>query len=286
MCAQSIDPSKLSTRYSNLPDEPKPKRMLPPIQGYENEDLVSLEEAVVPLIKIVPEVERMVWTVKQNSFDCEYGLTDDEIAAVLLYTMEWTPRQKSFYIILNQTLQAANRNLLKPWFFYLRLVMNSLAKIPLDSERTTVYRGVKADLSDQYSRGSTITWWGFSSCTTNIEVLDNPNFLGCTGTRTLFSIDCCSAKSVKTFSVFPHEEEVLLPPGRQFEVKGRLDQGNGLHIIQMKEIIPKYPLINPVPDPKPRPITPPDCGNPNLQRYINALYQDPVIKFISNHSAP
>jgi hypothetical protein len=44
----------------------KPKRMLAPISGYEHMPLVSLEEAVKPIVDLVPDVERMVWTVKQQ----------------------------------------------------------------------------------------------------------------------------------------------------------------------------------------------------------------------------
>ena len=87
-------------------------------------------------------------------------------------TMEWEPKDKSFYVILNNTLQAANRNLLKPWFLYLRLIMTALAKIPSNIEHFHVYRGVKLDLRAQYAKGSTITWWGFSSCTTSLEVFE------------------------------------------------------------------------------------------------------------------
>ncbi|CAF4675883.1 unnamed protein product, partial [Rotaria sp. Silwood2] len=43
--------------------------------------------------------------------------------------------------------------------------------------------------------------------------------------------------------------EILLLPGRQFQVKSCLDSGNGLHIIQIKEIDPPYPLLEHVPVP-------------------------------------
>jgi len=199
--------------------------------------------------------------------------------------MEWEPREKSFYIILNNTLQAANRNLLKPWFLYLRLIMTSLAKLPSNFQRLTVYRGVKLDLSAQYPQGSIVTWWGFSSCTTSLRILNNERFLGRTGIRTLFKIECYSAKSIKSFSFYPEEEEVLLPPARQFQVMDCLDQGDGLHIIQLKEIQPKFPLINPVqqslpiiPTPSaPKSLISPNCGNPKLQKYIDAIYLDLVI---------
>jgi hypothetical protein len=163
--------------------------------------------------------------------------------------------------------------------------MTSLAKLPSNFQRLTVYRGVKLDLSAQYPQGSIVTWWGFSSCTTSLRILNNERFLGRTGIRTLFKIECYSAKSIKSFSFYPEEEEVLLPPARQFQVMDCLDQGDGLHIIQLKEIQPKFPLINPVQQPlpiTPTPSTPkslisPNCGNPKLQKYIDALYLDLVI---------
>ncbi|CAF0763362.1 unnamed protein product [Adineta steineri] len=300
MAAKFTDEPQHILRFSDFTLQPS--RMLPPILGYEKEPLVSLEEATDPLISIVPEVERMVWTVKQRNFDGEHGLTDDEAAAITLYTMEWEPTDNSLYVILNKTLQAANRKLLKPWFLYLRLIMTSLAKLPSDSNRLTVYRGVKLDLSAQYPKGNTVTWWGFSSCTASVDVLSNEQFLGQSGTRTLFNIDCSSAKTIKEYSFFPAEEEVLLPPARQFQVIACLNSGNGLHIIQLKEIQPKFPLINPVPssishppipqptpipDPPTPPITeptplpdppkslkPPKCNDPYLQYYIKPMYTD------------
>jgi hypothetical protein len=305
MAGQSVEKSQHMLRFSDLPLEPR--RMLPPIQGYENMPLVSLEEAINPLTSIVPEVERMAWTVTQNRFEGEYGLTDDETASILLYTMEWEPRNKSFYVILNNTLQAANRELLKPWFLYLRLIMTALAKLPSDSNHHMVYRGVKLDLSSQYPEGSTATWWGFSSCTTSVNVLNNEQFLGQSGTRTFFTIECHSGKSIKQYSFYPDEEEVLLPPARHFQVIGCLKQGNGLHIIQLKEIQPNFPLINPLQQPTtissipkqqmacsaspppveqvPKPFTPPKCDNSKLQKHLDALCSDPVMSLLNTFSS-
>ncbi|CAF0999237.1 unnamed protein product [Adineta steineri] len=86
MAAKFTDEPQHVFRFSDFTSDPR--RMLPPILGYEKEPLVSLEEAIHPLISLVPEVERMAWTVKQNHFDGQYGLTEDEAAAILLYTME------------------------------------------------------------------------------------------------------------------------------------------------------------------------------------------------------
>lgn len=224
-----------------------PKRMLAPIDGYENEPLVSLDEAIKPLVDIVPKIQRNVFVVKQNCEEPEDGLSTDESAAIMLYTYESMPHDHSLYVILNTALREEKRQKLIPWFRYLRLLLTALARLP--SERHFVNRGVREDLRAQYPPGKTFIWWGFSSCTSNVGVLENEQFFGTTGTRTLFQIVCHTGKNIKNHSFMPTEDEILLLPARQFVVKGCLDSGNQLHIIQLEEINPAYPLLEPVPVP-------------------------------------
>ncbi|CAF2937025.1 unnamed protein product [Rotaria sp. Silwood2] len=222
-----------------------PKRMLAPIEGYEDMPLVSIEEAVQPLVNIVPKVERNVYIVKQNCKNPADGLTTDESASIMLYTYESMPHNNSLYIILNDTLRSEDRQKLIPWFLYLRLVLTALARLP--SDRHFINRGVRKDLRAEYPEGSTIIWWGFSSCTSSVKVLESEIFFGKTGTRTLFQIDCHTGKDIKNHSFIQKEDEILLLPARQLQVKSCLDSGNGLYIIQLKEIDPPYPLLEPVP---------------------------------------
>ncbi|CAF1416681.1 unnamed protein product [Didymodactylos carnosus] len=71
-----------------------------------------------------------------------------------------------------------------------------------------------------------------------------PSFFGKTGTRTLFSIECTTGKSIMKHSYFNEtEKEVILMPGTYFDVVGQLNPADGLHIIHIKEIQPKFPLI-------------------------------------------
>ena len=234
---------KLTTRFKDVGAESL--RMLLPIQGYESMPIVPLEDAVYPLISLVPQIKRMVYIVKERCDDPQDGLTIDESASIMLYTLEWVPKQKSFYFILNSALRAENRQRLKPWFRYLKLVLTALAKLP--SARRCVYRGVKADLHQLYPKGKTCVWWGFSSCTTTLETLQSEDFLGKKGYRTMFTVECDTGKDIRKHSIFPTEEEVLLPAARQFKVFSSFDSGNNLHIIQLKEIEPPYPLLEPIP---------------------------------------
>jgi hypothetical protein len=233
-----VDESKIMVRMCDLTSEPK--RMLPPIKGYEKEQLVSIDEAIKPLIPIVSDLEEMVWTVKQNCQEPQDHLSSDESASIMLYTLEWMPREHSFYFILNQALRSQNRQELLPWFLFLRLFIFALAKLPSATHRI-LYRGIKMDLTEEFPKGKTFVWWGFSSCSSSIEVLEQ--FLGQSGHRTIFNIECDSAKDIRQHSFYQSENEVLMYPARQFQVMSTFNSGNQLKIIHLKEIHPPFPLI-------------------------------------------
>jgi len=143
----------------------------------------------------------------------------------------------SLYHLLNQSLRAENRQELKPWFSYLKLFLTALYKIP--SQSKTVWRGVKnINLSSKYKTGTKFVWWGVSSRTTHIEVLESEQFLG-KHERTIFSIESFNGKSISNHSYFKNkEEEIILMPGSYFEVLGQLNPTSQLHIIQLKQTQP------------------------------------------------
>ncbi len=186
MASNICDPSDHRIRLSDMIEEPK--RMLPPIKGFEELDIVSLEKCIESLICIVPEIDQMVYIVKQNCNNPTDHLTPDESASIMLYSMEWSSREKSFYFILNKSLRSENRQLLKPWFLYLRLFLHALSKLPSFNNKT-IYRGIKMNLIKDYPIDKTFVWWAFSSCTDSIGTLENAEFFGQTGTRTLFVIE-------------------------------------------------------------------------------------------------
>jgi hypothetical protein len=253
-----------TNRFSDSEEEHLHK--LPPIRGYKEMPLVPLEEAVVPLIPLVPEVERMVWTVKDDKHSPEDGLTMDESASIMLYSMEWTPRENSFFFILNVTLRAADRVGLRPWFLFLKLIITALSRLP--SIHKTVYRGVKLDLRAKYPLRSTCVWWGFNSCTSTIKGLENEQFFGKSGTRTLFSIECNSGKDIQRHSLYPTEGEILLLPGRYLVVTSCLEAGNDLYIIGLKEIEPPFPLLESLS------INKLSCSVPNMATNMGVLFVD------------
>jgi hypothetical protein len=222
-----------------LPQEKTNKTKL----SLDNVPIVSLEEAVKPLVSVVPDVNEMVVKVKEKCNKPKDGLTPNESGAIMLYTLEWTTRENSFYRILNKELRSEDSEKLKPWELYLKLFIISLEKLPAHSQ--TIYRGLKRDLTAEYPQGKEFVWWAFSSCTTSVQVLQSDQFLGKTGPRTLFAIDCESGVDIRNHSFFPAEDEMLLIAARKFQVVSCLDSGNGLAILQVKEIESDQPLLGP-----------------------------------------
>ena len=222
----------------------EPLKLLTPIGGYEKMPLVSLEEAVDKLVPVLPTIQSHAYVAKQQCQNPADGLSSDESASIMLYTMEWKPHNECLYFVLNDLLRSANRQQdLEPWYLYLRLLLNALFRLP--PVRTMVHRGVRLDLGSRYHKEQTVVWWGFSSCTTNIEVLKSKQFLGDTDARTLFYIQCETARDIGKHSYFPTEDEVLLLAATQFQVTGCLNQGD-LCIIHLKEISPPFPLLQPI----------------------------------------
>jgi hypothetical protein len=238
------DERQHNQRFSDFAAEPR--RMLMPIQGYEKKPLVTLEQAVEPIVEFVPDVKRMAYIAKMNCNNPPAdNLSLDESASIMLYSMDWEPNEECLYHVINATLRSENRRKLVPWFLFLKLLLTALSRLP--SKHTFVYRGIKRDMRQEYSTGARIIWWGFSSCTSTIGVLENEQFLGLTGARTFFTIECTSGKDIRQHSLFQKEDEILLLPGREFQVISSLNQSGGLHMIQLKEIEPPYPLLEPLP---------------------------------------
>ena len=237
------DEAQRILRLSDIAKEPL--EFLLPIGGYEEMPIVSLEIAVEPLVPFLPSVQSYAYVAKQR---CKNpppdDLTIDESASIMLYSMGWKPLDKCLYVALNAVLRSKDRDQLEPWFLYLKLFLTALSRLP--STHRFVYRGVKLDLHEDYPKGKTIVWWGFSSCTDSIDVLQSELFLGTTGTRTMFTIECDSGKDIRKHSYYPSEDEILLLAATQFKVMGCLNQGNGLYTIQLQETQPPFPLLHPI----------------------------------------
>ena len=113
--------------------------------------------------------------------------------------------ENSFYKILNEALRSENRPALRPWFSYLKLLDVALKKLPI--VRGNVWRGVPGDISEKFTKGRVLTWWGISSCSQEMDVVQG--FLDPNGSSTLFMIEAITGKDASKYSYFSNESEVM-----------------------------------------------------------------------------
>ena len=240
LCNTDCDNQLSNHRFTSLHDLDGEKQMLLPLAGYETQPLVSLEQAVQSLVHLFnDDIHRYVYIAKQNTRVPKDDLTCEESAAIHLYSMQWSPVHDSLYIHLNRALRAVDRQAITPWFSYLKLFLTALFKLP--SSHRTIWRGVKGDLSAQYNKDQDIIWWGVSSCAVSVSVIEQ--FIGQSGTRTIFSIEAINAKLIREHAYFKEEDEIILPPGTSLKVIDKMQPAPNLTIIHLREVTPPFPLI-------------------------------------------
>ena len=226
-------------RMDNTKDE------LIPIVGYAEEPLLPLAEACAPLIDIIHDLMFYVQMALDGTPAVPPDeLTVDESAAIRLYTIEWTGPHRSLYSMLNYTLKNCDRQDLVPYFRYMKLFLTALVKLPCIPP-LTVWRGVTKDLSAEFPPGTPVTWWAFSSTTTELTVLENKMYLGDAGSRTLFSVEVINGRTIRAHSHFVTEDEILLLPGTHMIVQSLFSPASELHIIHLKQVIPEQMLLEP-----------------------------------------
>lgn len=248
MISELISPSTVSLRFSDIRNGAD-YHLTPLKHHYENRQTISLEEATDPLISIVQKVKQMVKLAMQHVQDIDDSLPLDQRASIALYSLAWSPKESAFYYVLNSVLRSPDRDkTITPWLPFLELFMTALNALP-SIDNQIVYRGVNSDLRKDYAIDSPTVLWGFSSCTLNIGVLENAEFFGTSGSRTLFLIETSTGKDIHKFSFYPDEQEILLLDGQKLEVVGHWGTDDGLTTIQMKEIPSSQPTSSEIPDP-------------------------------------
>ena len=199
----------------------------------------SFADALAPLSDKLPKVEpskgqlaKMAWK-KAGSILAQFpSLTRDECAAVVLYTMEDMPRERSPYYVMNAALREKNRQAVRPWRDFVWLLLHALRKLP-PSKARVVYRGMAGS---ELEEGAELQWSAFSSTATKVDVMEV--FLDAeeatSGPRTMIHLELTEpvGRDVSTFSLYPQECEVLLPPNVCFEVVSHYNAGSGLVIVR------------------------------------------------------
>jgi hypothetical protein len=114
------------------------KNPLKLIEGYQDEPIASLEEALEPFIDIIDQLSDQIKEAKTNChYPPDHDLTRDESAAIYLYSMRNT---NSVYVHLEDAWASWDRSQMKPWFKYLNLLKSALDKLP--NIETEIWQGI------------------------------------------------------------------------------------------------------------------------------------------------
>jgi hypothetical protein len=221
-------PSAQETTYTDL------YAYFSSIDSLDNTPIVTLEQAVTPLIPLLPTILRYAHLVKQKCEQPADGLTSDESAAIMLYSMAWQPLNECLYIALNIALRSMHRRTLEPWSLYLKLFITAVLRLPFSE--LTVYRENSSDLSDQYKPNEKFTWWDFSLCATSIDQFQSSRPSSTRRTRTMFTIESHTIKDIRKHTYLPTDGSVLILPGTQFQVLACSSEDNDLKSIILREI--------------------------------------------------
>ena len=218
--------------------------------GMRGRDAVSFRDSLVNIGLpahvcgfTIDEAERLLETGR-NSGSAQVrassnALNTDEAASIFTYTIPNGPSET-----LNDLLRGDQWDRLRDYVQYMWLLMSGLRKCPRPTS-TTIYRGIRGDVSWQYIVGGEVTWKAFSSCSGIVGTLENDAFMGKSGSRTKFDISCTTnrARSIKHMSFIEDEEEILLPPNTKLRVISKLDCGHGLHVVQLEEEKCEDPIL-------------------------------------------
>ncbi|MFF8422438.1 ADP-ribosyltransferase domain-containing protein [Streptomyces sp. NPDC015680] len=215
--------------------------VLPPVTGVFDTPLMDFRKAVEPVSRVLANLDRHIdlssrfgetKAAEAASAGAPSGtavgaLSADAISALYLYTCE-----SGFYREINAVLRSSDRERVVPYLPYLRLLFSAMEALPAQTRQ--LWRGVALDLRSQYPLGRTVTWWGVSSCTSEMGVARA--FLGGRGRRTLFEVTPARAVGIRRFSAFTGEEEYILAPGTQLKVTEVKAERGGLYTVRLTEL--------------------------------------------------
>lgn len=184
----------------------------PAIDEYETKETVSIDTMLEPFLASTDQLEDHLKKAKfLPNMNTQHGLNEDQIAAVYLYADDWS--ENSLHRQLNQALQSGNKETIKPWLGFLKLLNSALEKLP--TVKGTIYRGLPKNIETQLKDKSEIVLWQYVSCSTSSGIINSildENSIVC-------SIESLSAKNITGYTPYSADFEVLLLPGTFLHIK-------------------------------------------------------------------
>ncbi|CAF1136696.1 unnamed protein product [Adineta ricciae] len=207
------------------------------IEKFQRIPLVSFEQAVEPLISVLPTIKTYIQLVKEKWHDPINGLTADESASIMLYSIQWQPYDQCLHAMVNFILSESSIHKYEPWLYYFKLLFTALSHLP--SIHSIIYRGSKLDLSKHYHLEEVILWKDLPLCTTSMSDLRSETCLDEHELRTVFKIESSNVKDIRECCYSSENTFAVVLPATKFQIVDCYYSTNDhLYWIVLKEIQP------------------------------------------------
>ena len=200
------------------------------IDEYLQHPLVPLSVSLRSPMKEMSHLADAIDLAKQSCRERGLSLSEDQAAAIYLYTMEIPP--KPVYSTINPHLRNNDRAAATPWFPYMKLLHTALSNLP--SYKGSIWRGLRTDVAKNYKKDDVICWGSFTSCTKSVSAIKA--FLPISGKGTILMIESRSGKAIAEYSQYPKENEVLFLPGTKLKVMDEALDEPGITVIHLQEV--------------------------------------------------
>ena len=206
---------------------------------------ISCLESAQSLFPILPKLDFIVQDcqtiISTSSPRNSKNLTDNEVFALALYTYDLGfngEKKENFYYQMNQMLQERSVDKMIKWKDYLFHLQMALSHLP--NEECQVFRGIPGnEIFTNYKFGRKIHYSAFTSTTTNKSKAIE--FAGDSGV--VLCIHVFNGKSIKEYSVFPQEDEILLSPNMAFFVAKPLFKKGDTQFIKLVQEHPEGTFV-------------------------------------------
>ena len=172
------------------------------------------------LDQLVPSIIVYIMQIMKDSRDMikshRLTLSIELVATILLYTHD-DPRNTGckFYKTLNAALRSRQRDNVKPYFGYLRMLIEALSHMEVFVG--AVYRGIAGiDLSDAFPIEKRVRVWELMSVSKLKSVAEGFASYGSKPQHTVLVIETRGVRVLGHLSKYPTEQECLFLPGSAF----------------------------------------------------------------------
>ena len=196
------------------------------ISAYKKSNPRSLEEACLSVP--VPSLRRAIRLAKRATESLETDLELDERAAIHLLT-----QQHQFSQELDETLKKNDRRSLELWFGYFRVLFSAINKLP--AFEGTVWHFVPPKTKKRYFKGEERIWWSFVSSALSLETLKSSELFTNDTDPFVFKIDLFNGRSIREFSAYSNDEEIIIIPGTYFRIVD-IKPNDQFTIIELQQI--------------------------------------------------